>query len=579
MSTTLSPLAGKPAAAGERLDVAKLIAAYYSRRPDPSVPAERVAFGTSGHRGTSFDGTFNEAHVLAIAEAICRYRRKEGIDGPLFIGIDTHALSVPALESALEVFAANGVEVMLSKRGEYTPTPAVSLAILVYNRGRKSHLADGVVVTPSHNPPDSGGFKYNPPNGGPADTAITTWIEGVANALLEADLKGIARVPVEQARRAPSTHEHDYLDAYVGDLCNVIDFDVVASSGLRLGVDPMGGAGVHYWARIAARYGIDITVVSEEVDPTFSFMTRDWDGRIRMDPSSAYAMQRLIGMKDRFDIAFGCDTDHDRHGIVTPSAGLLPPNHYLSVAIDYLFRHRPRWAAASAVGKTLVSSAMIDRVAARLTRKLYEVPVGFKWFVAGLLDGGLGFGAEESAGATFLRTDGTVWTTDKDGIAAALLSAEITARTGHDPGALYRQLTRDLGEPAADRLEARATAEQKAVLAKLSPAQVKRTELAGEKIEKLLTRAPGNDAPIGGLKVVTQNAWFAARPSGTEDIYKIYAESFRGDDHLRAILVEAQAIVSDAFAAAAGKPGGAAPPPRGTDRQAVEAWQNEGDPN
>jgi phosphoglucomutase len=579
MSTAISPLAGKPAQAGERLDVAKLIAAYYSRRPDPRVPGERVAFGTSGHRGTSYDGTFNEAHVLAISEAICRYRRKEGIDGPLFIGIDTHALSMPALESALEVLAANGIEIMISKGGEYTPTPAVSLAILVYNRGRESHLADGIVVTPSHNPPDSGGFKYNPPNGGPADTAVTAWIEESANALLEADLKGVARIPVERARRATSTHEHDYLDAYVRDLCNVIDFDVIRSSGLALGVDPMGGAGVHYWAPIAARYGINLAVVSEEVDPTFSFMTRDWDGRIRMDPSSPYAMKRLIGMKDRYDIAFGCDTDHDRHGIVTPSAGLLPPNHYLSVAIDYLFRHRPRWKAASAVGKTLVSSAMIDRVAARLERRLYEVPVGFKWFVAGLLDGGLGFGAEESAGATFLRTDGTVWTTDKDGIAAALLSAEITARSGRDPGVLYHELTRALGEPAADRVEARASAEQKAVLAKLSPAQVQRKELAGEKIEKLLTRAPGNDAPIGGLKVVTQNAWFAARPSGTEDIYKIYAESFRGNDHLRDILAEAQAIVSDAFASAAGKPGGGAQEQPRADRQAVEAWENEGDPN
>jgi phosphoglucomutase len=579
VSTAVSPLAGKPAQEGGRLDVAKLIAAYYSRRPDPSVAAERVSFGTSGHRGTSLDGTFNEAHVLAISEAICRYRKKEGIDGPLFIGIDTHALSGPALESALEVLAANGIEIMISKGGEYTPTPAVSLAILVHNRDRKSHLADGIVITPSHNPPDSGGFKYNPPNGGPADTDITAWIEKTANALLEADLKGISRIPAERARRAASTHEHDYLDAYVRDLGNVIDFDVIKSAGLALGVDPMGGAGVHYWTRIGAHYGIDLTVVSEEVDPTFNFMTRDWDGRIRMDPSSAYAMQRLIGMKDRFDIAFGCDTDHDRHGIVTPDAGLLPPNHYLSVAIDYLFRHRPRWQATSAVGKTLVSSAMIDRVTARLARRLYEVPVGFKWFVGGLLDGGLGFGAEESAGATFLRTDGIVWTTDKDGIAAALLSAEITANTGHDPGALYRKLTEELGEPAANRVEARASAEQKAVLAKLSPEQVKRKELAGEKIEKLLTRAPGNDAPIGGLKVVTQNAWFAARPSGTEDIYKIYAESFRGDDHLRAILAEAQAIVSDAFAAAAGKSGGAASSPPSVERQAVEAWQNEGDPN
>jgi len=579
VSTTISPLAGKPAQAGELLDVAKLIAAYYSRRPDPSVPGERVAFGTSGHRGTSYDGTFNEAHVLAISEAICRYRRKEGIDGPLFIGIDTHALSSPALDSALEVLAANGVEIMISKGGEYTPTPAVSLAILVHNRGRESHLADGIVITPSHNPPDSGGFKYNPTNGGPADTAVTAWIEAAANALLEGDLEGIARMPVEKARRAASTHEHDYLDAYVRDLCHVIDFDIIKSSGLALGVDPMGGAGVHYWAPIAARYGFNLAVVSEEVDPTFSFMTRDWDGRIRMDPSSQYAMKRLIGLKDRYDIAFGCDTDHDRHGIVTPSAGLLPPNHYLSVAIDYLFRHRPRWNAASAVGKTLVSSAMIDRVAARLGRRLYEVPVGFKWFVAGLLDGGLGFGAEESAGATFLRNDGTVWTTDKDGIAAALLSAEITARSGRDPGELYHELTRALGEPAADRVEARASAEQKAVLAKLSPAQVQRKELAGEKIEKLLTRAPGNDAPIGGLKVVTQNAWFAARPSGTEDIYKIYAESFRGNDHLRAILAEAQAIVSDAFAAAAGEPGGGAQQQPRADTQAVEAWENEGDPN
>jgi phosphoglucomutase len=579
MSTTASPLAGKPAQAGERLDVAKLIAAYYSRRPDPDVPGERVAFGTSGHRGSSFDGTFNEAHVLAITQAICRYRKKEGIDGPLYIGIDTHALSGPAFESALEVLAANGAEVMVSKGGEYTPTPAVSHAILVYNRGRNAHLADGIVVTPSHNPPESGGFKYNPPNGGPADTAITTWIEEAANALLVAELKGVARMPIAQARQAASTHAHDYLDAYVADLRNVIDFDVIKSARLTLGVDPMGGAGVHYWARIAERYGIDLTVVSEEVDPTFSFMTRDWDGRIRMDPSSAYAMQRLIGLKDRFDIAFGCDTDHDRHGIVTRSAGLLPPNHYLSVAIDYLYRNRPRWSAAAAVGKTLVSSAMIDRVTARLARRLYEVPVGFKWFVAGLVDGTLGFGAEESAGATFLRTDGSVWTTDKDGIAAALLSAEITARTRRDPGALYRELTDELGEPAADRVEARATAEQKAVLAKLSPTQVRRTELAGEKIEKLLTRAPGNDAPIGGLKVVTQNGWFAARPSGTEDIYKIYAESFRGNDHLREILIEAQALVNEAFASAAGAPPGTAqaqPPP---EKQAVEAWQNEGDPN
>jgi phosphoglucomutase len=579
MSASISPLAGEPAKSGELVDVAKLIAAYYERRPDPSVPAERVSFGTSGHRGTSFDGTFNEAHVLAITQAICRYRKKEGIDGPLFIGIDTHALSLPAWQSALEVLAANRVETRISKGGEFTPTPAVSHAILVHNRGRTSGLADGIVVTPSHNPPDSGGFKYNPPDGGPADTAVTGWIEKAANALLAQQLKEVERLPGEKARRAPTTREYDYLDAYVRDLASVIDLEAVKHSGLALGVDPLGGAGVHYWGRIAEEYGINLTVVSEEIDPTFSFMTRDWDGRIRMDPSSAYAMRRLIGLKDRFDIAFGCDTDHDRHGIVTRSAGLLPPNHYLSAAIDYVFRHRPRWKPASAVGKTLVSTAMIDRVAARLKRRLYEVPVGFKWFVPGLLDGSLGFGAEESAGATLLRTDGTVWTTDKDGIAAALLSAEITARAGKDPGALYAGLTRELGEPAADRVEARASAQQKAILAKLSPEQVRRKELAGERITQLLTRAPGNDAPIGGLKVVTQNAWFAARPSGTEDIYKIYAESFRGDDHLQNILAEAQAIVNDAFAAAAGAPAGAASPPPRPDKLAIEAWQNEGDPN
>jgi phosphoglucomutase len=577
VSANISPLAGEPAKAGELIDVGKLVAAYYERRPDPAVPAERVSFGTSGHRGTSFDGTFNEAHVLAITQAICRYRRKEGIDGPLFIGIDTHALSPPAWQSALEVLAANGVETRISKGGEFTPTPAVSHAILVYNRGRQSGLADGIVVTPSHNPPDSGGFKYNPPDGGPADTAVTGWIEKAANAFLVEQLKGVERLPAEKARRAPTTREHDYLDAYVRDLANVIDLEAVKHSGLALGVDPLGGAGVHYWGRIAEHYGINLTVVSEEVDPTFSFMTRDWDGRIRMDPSSPYAMPRLIGLKDRFDIAFGCDTDHDRHGIVTKTAGLLPPNHYLSAAIDYIFRHRPRWQASSAVGKTLVSTAMIDRVAARLKRRLYEVPVGFKWFVSGLIDGSLGFGAEESAGAALLRIDGTVWTTDKDGIAAALLSAEISARTGKDPGALYAGLTRELGEPAADRVEARANAQQKAILAKLSPEQVRRKELAGEKITQLLTRAPGNDAPIGGLKVVTQNAWFAARPSGTEDIYKIYAESFRGDDHLQIILAEAQAIVNDAFAAASGAPAGI-PAPR-ADKLAIEAWENEGDPN
>jgi phosphoglucomutase len=548
MSGKISPLAGKPAPTDRLVNLSQLVAAYYGQRPDPSVPAQRVAFGTSGHRGSSFDATFNEAHVLAISQAICLYRREHGIDGPLFIGFDTHALSLPAFQSAMEVLAANGVEVMIAQDGEYTPTPALSHAILVYNRARKIGLADGIVVTPSHNPPEDGGFKYNPPDGGPADTGITGWIETKANALLEGGMNDVRRISFEQARRAGSTHEHDFLHAYVGDLGSVIDFDTIRSCGIHLGVDPLGGAGVHYWARIAERYKIDLTVVSDEVDPTFGFMSLDWDGRIRMDPSSAYAMQRLIALKDRYDIAFACDTDHDRHGIVTRSAGLLPPNHYLSVAIDYLFRNRPRWNNEAAVGKTVVSSAMIDRVTARLGRKLYEVPVGFKWFVEGLLDGALGFGGEESAGASFSRIDGTVWTTDKDGIIPALLSAEITARTGRDPGELYCDLTRDLGESAADRVEAPATAEQKKKLAKLSPAQVRITELAGEKIDSVLDRAPGNDAPIGGIKVIAASGWFAARPSGTEDIYKIYAESFRGADHLRSLLREAQAIVDRAVA-------------------------------
>jgi phosphoglucomutase len=579
MSTQVSALAGKPATSIARLDVKKLIDAYYSRRPDPAVPGERVSFGTSGHRGSSFDGSFNEAHVLAITEGICRYRKQAGINGPLFIGIDTHALSMPAFESALEVLAAHRIDVMISQGGEYTPTPAVSHAILVYNRGRTSALADGIVVTPSHNPPDSGGFKYNPPNGGPADTAVTGVIEVTANALLANATREIARVPIAAARRAASTHEHDFLSTYVRDLGNVIDLAAIKGAGLVLGVDPMGGAGVHYWARIAEQYGINLAAVSEEVDPTFSFMTLDWDGRIRMDPSSKYAMQRLIGIKDRFDIAFGCDTDHDRHGIVTKTAGLMPPNHYLAVAVDYLFRNRPRWRLDSAIGKTVVSSGIIDRVAARLGRRLYEVPVGFKWFVAGLVDGSLGFGGEESAGASFLRIDGNPWSTDKDGIIAALLSAEITAKSGRDPGVLYAQITRDLGEPAADRVEARATPAQKAVLAKLSPEQVTHTELGGEKILARLTRAPGNDAPIGGLKVTTQNGWFAARPSGTEDIYKIYAESFRGKVHLQAIVADAQTIVSAALSGSSANAPAALAPATPTDKDAVAAWQNEGDPN
>jgi phosphoglucomutase len=547
MSTKISPLAGKPAQAAQLVDVAKLVAAYYSLTPDIAVPAQRVAFGTSGHRGTSFEKSFNEAHVLAITQAICLYRRMKSIDGPLFIGIDTHALSVPAFESALEVLAANGIETRIAKGGEYTPTPAVSHAILVYNRGRKSGLADGIVVTPSHNPPDNGGFKYNPPNGGPADVDATGWIETRANTLIGGNLKDVQRVAFDRACRASTTREHDFLGTYVDDLGSVIDFDVIRAAGIRMGVDPLGGAGVHYWARIAERYKVDLTVVSEVVDPTFSFMTLDWDGRIRMDPSSVYAMQRLIALKDRYDIAFGCDTDHDRHGIVTPSEGLMPSNDYLAVMIDYLFRNRERWSPSAAVGKTVVSSAIIDRVTSRLDRKLYEVPVGFKWFVDGLLDGSLGFGGEESAGDSFLRIDGTVWTTDKDGIAPALLSAEMTARSGSDPAKRYRDLTRDLGAPVSDRVEAPATAEQKEKLAKLSPKQVQITELAGEPIDKVLDRAPGNNAPIGGIKVIAASGWFAARPSGTEDIYKIYVESFRGADHLRVLASEAQDIVDRAL--------------------------------
>jgi len=548
VSTAISPLAGKPAPTSLLVDVPSLGAAYADLRPDPKVPAQRVAFGTSGHRGSPFARSFNEWHVLAISQAICDYRKHKGIDGPLYVGIDTHALSQPAFENALEVLAANGVETMIASRGEFTPTPAISHAILVYNRGRTAGLADGIVITPSHNPPDSGGYKYNPPNGGPADTDVTGWIQNRANALLEGGVKEVRRMPFAQARCAASIHAHDFLGAYVSDLDRVIDFDAIRSAGIRMGVDPLGGAGVHYWAPIAQRYRIDLTVVSEEVDPTFRFMSVDWDGRIRMDPSSSYAMQRLIGLKDRYDVAFACDTDHDRHGIVTRSDGLLPSNHYLAVAIDYLFRNRPHWNQGAAIGKTLVSTALIDRVAKRLGRKLYEVPVGFKWFADGLLDGALGFGCEESAGASFLRMDGTVWTTDKDGIVPALLSAEITARSGRDPGELYRKLVGELGEPFADRVEAPVTAEQKSKLAKLSPQQVRSTELAGEKIESVLDRAPANDAPIGGIKVIASSGWFAARPSGTEDIYKIYAESFRSDTHLREILRDAQAIVDAALA-------------------------------
>ncbi|MGH9765152.1 MAG: phosphoglucomutase (alpha-D-glucose-1,6-bisphosphate-dependent) [Blastocatellia bacterium] len=546
---TISPLAGKPATASMLINVPRLVTAYYVNVPDPSVPQQRVAFGTSGHRGSALENAFNEWHILAITQAICAYRAWQKIGGPLFLGMDTHALSAPAFASALEVLAANGVEVMIADGDEYTPTPAVSHAILTFNRERSSRLADGIVITPSHNPPDDGGFKYNPPNGGPAEANVTGWIEAASNEFLRAGLAGVKRVSFEKALRASTTHRYDYLNTYVSDLENVLDMDAIRGAKISMGVDPLGGAGVHYWGPIADRYKLSLTVVNEVVDPTFSFMTADWDGQIRMDPSSPYAMQRLIGLKDRFDIAFACDTDHDRHGVVTRSTGLLPPNHYLSTAIFYLFQHRPKWRQESAVGKTVVSSGLIDRIAAKLGRRLYETPVGFKWFVDGLLSGSLGFGGEESAGASFLRRDGAVWTTDKDGIVPALLAAEITARMGRDPGLLYRELVREFGEPIYDRVEAPATPEQKEKLGKLSPQQVRFTELAGEKIQQILTRAPGNDAPIGGLKVIAENGWFAARPSGTETIYKIYAESFRGEEHLKRILVEAQAMVDDALGA------------------------------
>jgi len=528
------------------VNVPKLITAYYSQIPDPSIPAQRVAFGTSGHRGSSFQSAFNEQHILAITQAICLYRKHQQIDGPVFMGMDTHALSTPALATALEVLAANGVNVLLAEGDEYTPTPAASLAIITYNRGRSTGLADGIVITPSHNPPPDGGFKYNPPNGGPADTNVTSWIEAKANEFLESDLKDVKRMTCEKALRASTTKRYNYLAAYVDELANVVDMDAIRGSKVSLGVDPLGGAGVRYWAPIAERYGLNLAILNDEVDPTFRFMTVDWDGQIRMDPSSPYAMQRLIGLKDRYQVAFACDTDHDRHGIVTRSVGLLPPNHFLSAAIFYLIQHRPQWRRDAAIGKTLVSSQMIDRVTNKIGRKLYEVPVGFKWFVDGLQDGSLGFVGEESAGATFVRRDGSVWTTDKDGIILSLLAAEITATLGRDPGEVYADLTRQLGEPVYDRVEAAATPAQKDALKKLSPQQVQQTELAGEKIKSILTRAPGNNAAIGGLKVIAESGWFAARPSGTENIYKIYAESFLGKDHLRRIQEEAQAIVTKA---------------------------------
>jgi phosphoglucomutase len=543
----ISPLAGKPAPKDMLIDVAKLERAYYERKPDPADPNQRVSFGTSGHRGTPLNATFTEAHILAITQAICDYRRGQGIDGPVYMGKDTHALSGPAQRTALEVLAANGVTTIIQRDDGFTPTPVISHAILVYNRGRKEHLADGIVITPSHNPPEDGGFKYNPPNGGPADTDVTSWIQDRANALLRADNREVKRVPFASALKASTTRQEDFVLPYVNDLRNVIDMDAIRAAGLKLGVDPLGGASVHYWEPIKEIYRLDITVVNPKVDPTFSFMTVDHDGKIRMDCSSPYAMARLVGLKDEFRVAFGNDPDSDRHGIVTPSAGLMNPNHYLAVAIRYLLTHRPDWPRQAAVGKTLVSSSMIDRVVGQLGRKLSEVPVGFKWFAPGLFDGSYCFGGEESAGASFLRRDGSAWATDKDGPIMDLLAAEITARTGKDPGEHYQELTRQFGTPYYTRIDAPATPEQKALLQKLSPEAVQEAELAGEKIVAKLTRAPGNNAPIGGLKVVAESGWFAARPSGTENIYKIYAESFKGQAHLDAIVREAQEIVSAAL--------------------------------
>lgn len=545
MSAKISPLAGKPATDSTLVDLSKLLAAYVDLKPDPSVPEQRVVFGTSGHRGSSFDRSFNETHVLAVVQAICEYRRKVGVDGPIYVGIDTHALSQPALESTLEVLAANGVETLISAGGEYTPTPGVSHAILVHNRGRDSGKADGIVITPSHNPPDNGGIKYNPPHGGPADTDATKWIADRANVLIEGGLRDVKRMPYAQALKASTTHEFDFLQRYVGDLGDALDLEVIRANGVRMGVDPLGGAGVHYWNAIAERYGLNLTVVSEVVDKTFSFMSLDWDGKIRMDPSSSYAMQRLIHLKDKFDVAFACDTDHDRHGVVAPSTGLMPANHYLATAAWYLFQNRPGWSATAAVGKTAVSTGLLDRVATHLGRPLLEVPVGFKYFVPGLFDGSVGFGCEESAGASFLAKDASAWSTDKDGILAALLSGEMTARLGRDPGEIYRDITRQLGDPANARIDAPATHAQKQKLSKLQPAQVTSTTLAGDAITAVINQADGQ--PIGGIKVSSAQGWFAARPSGTEDIYKVYGESFRGKEHLAQVLEEAQAMVDKAL--------------------------------
>jgi len=539
----ISPLAGKPAPPQILVDIPKLVTAYYSEKPDDSIVGQRVSFGTSGHRGSSFNNSFNENHILAITQAICLYRKKQKIDGPLYLGFDTHALSAPAFATTMEVLAANNIEVMIATNDEYTPTPVISHAILKYNQERKTGMADGIVITPSHNPPDDGGFKYNPPDGGPASGLVTNWIEAKANELLQNNLQFVHRISFKKALAASTTHRHDYLNTYINDLENVIDMDLISNSKINIGVDPLGGAGVHYWQPIAERYKLNLTVINKIVDPAFGFMTVDWDGQIRMDPSSPYAMQRLIGLKDNYDISFACDTDHDRHGIVTKSSGLLNPNHYLSVAVSYLLQHRPDWNKKSAVGKTIVTTQLIDRIAKKMDRQIDDVPVGFKWFVDGLLDSSLCFGGEESAGASFSRLDGTVWTTDKDGFIPALLSAEITAKMGKDPGILYNELTKEFGEPFYDRIEAKATPLQKEKLSKLSPGLIKQKDFAGEKIIDLLTKAPGNDAAIGGLKLTTQNGWFAARPSGTEDIYKIYAESFLSKEHLKQIIEEAQGVV------------------------------------
>ncbi|MEO8085456.1 MAG: phosphoglucomutase (alpha-D-glucose-1,6-bisphosphate-dependent) [Bacteroidota bacterium] len=544
----VNPLAGKPVEQKMLVNVPALIDAYFKGLPDPSIPGQRVKFGTSGHRGSSFNNTFNERHILAITQAVCLYRNEHKINGPLYLGFDTHALSAPAFATAMEVLAANEVAIIIAEGNEYTPTPVISHAILRYNNERKTGFADGIVITPSHNPPDDGGFKYNSTNGGPAETNVTNWIEKKANELLQDNLQQIKRISFEKAMRASNTHKHNFLDTYVNDLGNIIDMEAIRHSKINIGVDPLGGAGVHYWEPIAERYHLNLNVVNKVVDPTFSFMTLDWDGKIRMDPSSQYAMERLIEIKDRFDISFACDTDHDRHGIVTKSTGLMNPNHYLSVAIFYLLQNRPQWLQSAGIGKTLVSSSLIDRITSKLGRQLYEVPVGFKWFVDGLFDGSLCFAGEESAGATFSRLDGSVWTTDKDGFVPALLSAEITAKTGHDPGIIYKQITAQFGEPFYDRIEAQATPEQKEKLKKLSASQIHSGELAGEKIKNIITNAPSNNAPIGGVKIITENGWFAARPSGTENIYKIYAESFLGPDHLKEITDQAQKIVNEALA-------------------------------